>query len=330
MHSYIINALRVAVFMGFARIFILNLCMPRIDRPDNEVMGLWYKQPIVSVYLPSQNQTNHCAQGYESMSINSTISSISGGPCGCVQNEYSYRSTNYSCSPGTANVCTSLPVLHAVESQLWRRSTICIQRGGQASVTTKRGWLDTLERIYRPQLDSHDSCPTGYRKCGGEVGTENSAICFPSNSECPITNLMILPATQMPPSNENWETAGTFIENNHILYVRRQFRDELSIVDLVVKLAEQNQMGENKRGICHEGPNQVIFSPIKADLSSLWSFNVTLPPVCDMVDTRYSLVDTLSLQDHFLQNLQRAEPACAGFDLYSLSDSRYQPSRCQM
>ena len=53
-HSYIINALRVAVFIGFVLIFILNLCMPRIDRP----MGLWYKQPIVSVYLPTQNQTN--------------------------------------------------------------------------------------------------------------------------------------------------------------------------------------------------------------------------------------------------------------------------------
>eukprot|EP01032_Pedospumella_encystans_P012517 gene12517-biopygen10251 len=85
-------------------------------------------------------------------------------------------------------------------------------------------------------------------------------------------------------------------------------------------------MGDNQRGICYDGPDQVLDVPLVANASQLWSYDSTLPDACTVTDSRYKLIDTMPLQDHFLQHLQRAEPACAGFALYSLSDPRYQPA----
>ncbi len=322
--GYIITSLHVAVLMGIVLNFILTLRMPTDIPRDKGITSLWLKQPIVSVYLPSHNQSNHCAHGYEAVPINNTITSISGGPCGCVRNNSSFQSTIQSCTPlHAADVCTSLPNLHPVNSELWRKSTICVKRAGQA--TMKRGWFDKIEHTLRPH--AHDHCPVGYKKCGDEIGHQaDRTICFPSNSDCPITNLMILPDTQTPPVNEKWEVAGTFLENNHNLYIRRDYQNKLPIIDLVMKLAEYSNIGENKRGICYEGPDQAVFSPIVADSSMLWSYNITLPRVCEIADARYELVDQMPLQDHFLQHLQLSEPACAGFSLYSLSDPRYLPA----
>ncbi len=312
----------IVISVGFALKYLLTYYMAILHQSPG-VTRLWYQEPILSVYIQAHNQGNYCAHGYEAVKMNNNISSISSGPCGCAQNTFEFQSTNATCSQNKASACTTITSLHALESASWRRSTICVKRGGEAAATVRNAWWFHSHYqhwyISRPQPNEFGFCPVGYNNCG-------KSVCFPSYLECPITNLMILPDHTAVPANQAWEAVGTFAENNHILYVRRNYKKELPIVNLVVKLAAHNRMGDNKRGICFDGADQIINTPLVANPAKLWAYEGTLPDTCTVTDARYTLIDTMTLQDHFLQNLQLTEPTCAGFSLYSLSDPRYLPA----
>lgn len=137
--------------------------------------------------------------------------------------------------------------------------------------------------------------------------------------------MLVLPNNEKPLPDEGWEMAGKF-STNHTLYVRREFLNELPITTITFQLTELSNKGgdHNKRGPCYDGPDQVVNSTLVSDPSKLWSYDVQLPPVCHVPDLRYTLVDQVPLQDHFLQNLQLTVPLCKSFSLYPLSDPRYE------
>ena len=138
--------------------------------------------------------------------------------------------------------------------------------------------------------------------------------------------MMMLPSEQAVPVDQGWESAGEFLSANLTLYVRRQYLDELPVVDLVFQLTEYNNKGENVRGRCYDHPKQLVNVSAVANPNNRFDYDINLPKTCKIVDPRYLLVDQMSLQDHFLQNLQLTEPSCEGFALYPVSDPRYQPA----
>jgi len=83
--------------------------------------------------------------------------------------------------------------------------------------------------------------------------------------------------------------------------------------------------GRQVRGPCYGGDAQNFDAPLEAT-SQLWTYSAQLPPTCDELDPRWTLVDTVTLENHFLQNVQLSKPSCDDFELYSLSDPRYNAS----
>lgn len=145
----------IAVTIGFVWKYTLTEFMARHPRSSSPgVTRLWYKQPILSVYIPSRYQGNYCASGYEAVMMNNTVSSISSGPCGCAQNTRQHRSTNASCSHSKAGTCVMMPGLPAIESTSWRQSTICVKRGGEAAAAIKNiGGFKVITRAVRNQMN---------------------------------------------------------------------------------------------------------------------------------------------------------------------------------
>lgn len=273
-----------------------------------DIFHLWETNPIVSIYIPSCYEGNYCAEGFQSVAIKSEINSVGNGPCACVENNLGLLSSNDSCTLAekTLDKCMSLPAFTPHERDVWRESTLCIKRAGHSA-------------IKRPHPDDNGKCPAGFRKCGDGLRQLEGAICFPSSTECPIVNMMMLPSAHTVPAHEGWESAGEFTRTNSTLYVRREHLNELPIVDLDFQLTEYNSKGKNLRGHCYNKVNQVT-----KNAHNLLSYDIKLPKKCKTIDARYVQVDQVPLQDHFLQNLQLTEPACAGFTLYPLSDPRYQ------
>ena len=286
----------------------------------DDVSETWKTKPIVSVYVLDNG---YCVNGYEAIPMRNVITMVKEGPCGCVLNDFGLQSSNTSCGSrsGSLNVCMSLNQLPELATQRWRESIICVKRDGPPAATYRKS--------YKPRVHPNKNgfCPSWYKKCGEGKNQEEAAVCFSYLIQCPITNLLVIPLNQSLPANEGWESAGTFLDSNHTLLVRRQYYKELPVVDISFRLTERAaDGGTNVRGGCYEGEDQVINSPLIADSANLWSNTIDLPRACDRTDPRYVLVDQVSLQDHFLQNLQLTEPACAEFAMYPLSDPRYQQS----
>ena len=118
-----------------------------------------------------------------------------------------------------------------------------LQHAGRPAATYKGHYSG------RPHPNKHGNCPQGYKKCGVGRSQDEGAIFFPDNAECPITNIMVLSSAVSPSSNEGWEPAGTFWNDNHTLYFRREHVNELPIMNVTVALTEF--AGEqNIRGQC--------------------------------------------------------------------------------
>lgn len=268
-------------------------------------------RPIISVYVPTANQTGICNSSYEAVSFHddATIRSISGSPWP--------QFGDTKCSGGTAKSgCrSSLP---AVSSNYWRQSHICIKRSGIPAISEDKSDDDEVYRTYQ--------CPAGYKKCG-TGWWETPTICFPGDSLCPITNMKVLSHNEPAPNGKDWESAGSFPDKS-ILYVHRDHTRneprEMPIFDILVRLTEFSAANKSIRGPCFQGPSQVLNAPLVADSNTLWSYSIKIPRACDIVDARYHLFDSVSLEDHFLQNLHLTEPTCRKHDLYAVSDPKYQ------
>ena len=100
--------------------------------------------------------------------------------------------------------------------------------------------------------------------------------------------------------------------------------NELPIMNVTVALTEFVG-SRNTRGQCFRGEIQRP-GLIQGSTNSLWSYYSALPLECEDTDPRYKLADQLSLEEGYLKSVQVDEPACAGFELFSLSDPRYNQS----
>ncbi len=286
-----------------------------------EINKQWQSAPIVSIYVPSPYQGQYCAGGYEAVLINITESFLPGGPCGC---SAKLEAMCPGTSPSVTDTCASLDNMPYLQSSSWGSSTICIKRGGEAPVSESLTWWSFSGYRSRPIPNGSGNCPIGYKKCGEGFNQQEGATCCPVNEDCPITNVLVVPSGQKPPSDEGWESAGTFHSHNHTLYIRRQHRNELPVAQITFQLKEIKTEDASMRSICSVNilkPYNIATFPF-----SLWSTDPSVASACEPRSQRYVLVDQMPLQDHFLQNLQLTQPTCAGFSLYPLSDPRYIPA----
>lgn len=171
-----------------------------------DILKNWKTLPIIEVYVA--NFTQGCADGYNTASVSNTnFPGLSKGHCACTQ--YSLSLSYYpNCSTADedSSYCMSANSLNGVDAESWRREKICYKRGGEASVNFKNGYYR------RPYPDSKGDCPSGYKKCGIGSYEDDRAICFPIDSHCPITGMLI--ATS-PPSGGSWiQAAGVFSRDN--------------------------------------------------------------------------------------------------------------------
>ena len=293
--------------------------MSRISTHIQDITRLWKDQPIVSIYASSSDNGLACSAGFEALSLDQVaLPSVSQASCGCTKNVYGYSSSVAPCfAQGEhSGYCMSLNALDPPKSFHWRGSTLCIKRAGRPAATYKGHYAG------RSHPDKHGKCPNHYKKCGDGRNQDEGAICFPTDSECPITNIMILPVSDSPPADEEWEPAGFFLHDQSALFVRREHIGELPIMNLTVALAEVER-DLNVRGQCYQGESQHVQEEIQASKRVPWTYHASLPPVCETSDPRYKLADRVSLANGYLRSLQASEPACAGFQLFSLNDPRY-------
>ena len=270
-------SLLVLVTVCFVRIFIL-LNKASFFRDAEEVSELWRYDPIVSLYVPPSYPNHRCKHDFETVQINLPL----------VASDASFPT---------------------VDSKSYRLSTVCIKRGGKAAMSFKenlQGWK-VLQARQLP--DKRGRCHDGFKKCGDGFNEEEAAICFPFDFECPITNVLVLPSSQEPQQTGFWELAGTFPHNNHTLHVRRQYKNELPVVDLAFHLTEFDSGHKNMRGVCYDRATQFHLNDnIVARRSAQDSWDITFPPMCNRTDERYQLIDQVHLSEHFLQNIPLSYP----------------------
>ena len=282
--------------------------------PIPKITQTWETQPIVSVYVPDAEKAWFCKSDYERLSFRDefAISFVTEGPCGCAMNSLSYYSTNAMCPTNVekSDSCKSLRALPEVASETYRSSNICIKRGGEPAAIYHKSKYHA-----RPSPDYFGACPAGHKTCG--------TICFPVTEQCPITDLIVLPAGDSVPVGQGWESAGVFPTGN-VLYVRREQIETLPIVNIVARLAEMNALSTNVRGECYEGSSQTLHKPIVSDSNLQWSYSVDMPQRCEVVDLRYHLFDSIDLEEHFLDNVQDWVESCQTHELLPLRDPRYQ------
>ena len=217
-------------------LMIVNVILvSRVSNHVQDITRLWKDQPIVSMYVSSSNQEDACSFGFDALPLeNAALPGISATSCGCTENPYGYLSSIAPCfgRGEHSGYCMSLEALQPTDSLRWRGSTLCIKRAGRPAATYKGHYSG------RPHPNKHGKCPHGYRKCGEGKNQDEGAVCFPDNAECPITNIMVLPKSSSPLTNEGWEPAGTFLNDNHVLYFRREHMGELPIMNITVALTE--------------------------------------------------------------------------------------------
>lgn len=266
------------VTICFARIFFLLINVGFFENVD-EVSRPWQVDPIVSIYVPPQYV--RCMHDYEAVFINQALSG-------------------------------NRDILPDIRSHFWRLGTICIKRGGKASVSYTKHWSGRKIFHDRPVPDHNGRCHDGFKKCGDGFNQQEGAICFPFDVKCPITNILVQSSPGNPPSQQYWENAGTFPQSNYTLFLRRQYINEFPITDVTVQLTQFDAHGRNVRGVYCTGPSQTLGNKMfAANHTSTWHYDVALPPVCDTTDQRYQLVDQVSFDDHFVQNLKsRGKPRC--------------------
>ena len=322
----LLRALGPLVFcLGILVLALMIVDVVLVDRVSTHVQDitrLWKNQPIVSIYVSTNTQEEEvCALGFDALPLsNAAFPGTSTASCGCTQNPYGYSSSIAPCfAQGEhSGYCMPLKALPPVESLSWRGSTLRVKRAGHPAATYKGHYAG------RAHPNKHGHCPSGFKKCGDGRNQDEGAICFPVDAECPVTNIIVLPNTDFPPANEGWEPAGTFLNDNHTLYFRREHIGELPIMNVTVALTEF-ACEHNTRGQCFRGEIQ---SPglIQGSKTSLWSYYSALPPACEDTDPRYKLADQISQEEGYLKSVQVTEPACAGFQLFSLDDPRYNQS----
>jgi hypothetical protein len=289
----------------------------------DEILTNWKTIPLVDIYVA--NYTDTCADGYSELSYSrSDFVGVSRGHCACTATSSTYSSTLPNCSD-TAEAtpeCMTARSLGEVNAKAWRRERICYKRGGEASVSFKDGYSR------RPYPDEKGNCRKGYKICGSGTYNGNRAICFPDTEQCPITGLLVA-ATK--PSGGSWILAGNFTRDGTHLFYRREYTGELPAVEFEDALTKYNgdymadnyNGNKNDRGPCYMGGAQRYDNSIKVSETQFATYSLKAPASCQKPDPRFVLYDNVDFVNHYLGVLEQSS-RCTGFELYSLSDPRYQ------
>jgi hypothetical protein len=321
----------VGIGMTIACMVLAILAYIDLSNYTSDVQSIlknWKTKPLIDVYIT--NFTNvECAEGYTEMGYpHSDFTGVGRGHCGCTPNIYSYVSAYPNCSSEVEAIpdCQSAKSLPGIAAKSWRREKICIKRGGIGSVSFANGYFR------RPYPDEHGNCPDDYKKCGTGNYQDDRAICFPSDTECPITGLLIA-ASQ--PSGGSWTSVGNFTHDGLHLYARREYPGELPAVEFSDALTrykgdyfQDNYNGKNNnRGPCYMGSSQKYSRSVVVSEIALVDYAITSPSQCQKPDPRYVLYDRVPIEDHYLGAFdQSAKTDCAGFPLYSSTDTRFNPA----
>jgi hypothetical protein len=295
-----------------------------------DITDNWKTEPVIGVFVPASHDAD-CPDGFAAISIEkSDFTGITKGPCGCVPNVNGYISSAANCSVAeeATAYCMSAPARDAVKSKSWRDSKICFKRGGKPATS----WTEGYYR--RPYPDADGACPTDYKRCGTGLTYEQGAVCFPADSPCPITGMLVAPADDPLPAEGGWQSAGTFPGDEYLLLTRREHEGELPVVDLEMHLTLDNSQeytdgdsynpDDNRRGPCYLGTKQKFSNkPLTISDDFLWLFSVSYPTMCKREDKRFELFDQRDLQRHFLENLANGHSSCSGHELLPINDPDY-------
>lgn len=300
-----------------------------------DVTDNWKTPPVTEVFVPLSFDAD-CPDGFSTITLEkSDFSGITKGPCGCVPNTLGYVSGIGNCSveaEATA-FCMSAPPRDEVKTKSWRESKICFKRDGKAATSWKNGYYR------RPYPDQDGNCPKSYKRCGTGATYDKGAVCFPEDTICPVTGMLVAPVNDLPPPAEGgWVQNGTFPGGEYVLLTRREYEGERPMVDLEMHLTQDPTDGyldgesynpdNNKRGPCYLGSTQLFSdSPVEISDSFLWSFIVSYPGTCRRDDARFELFDRREMQRHFLENLEVGQSACNGLTLLPTDDPAYDAAQ---
>jgi len=294
-----------------------------------DIINNWKTQPVTDIYVAHYSED--CLDGYQEFNLdNADFEGITKGHCGCTSNSFFYTSSLENCSDSVGNTdyCMTAPKRKSFSARSWRRHRVCYMRGGQAAATWKGGYK------HRPYPTENSTCPVGYKLCGSGTYTNGNAVCFPVDTVCPITGLLIAPS-ETPLSSLSWVKAnGNFTVANYSLYYRREHSNELPVIDLRVALTrysstdyldEEYKPGANARGVCYIGRSQEYKKPIAVSNSALAQYSSSEPQQCERVDKRYILYDKIRLDEHYLSNLEHTE-YCSSFSLWPHDHENFNAS----
>lgn len=188
-----------------------------------------------------------------------------------------------------SNLCDLLSAYRELKNTGWRGSIVCIKHDGQPAAEYDKYWRYSS----RPSPNRNGNCQETHRLCGSPQ--DKDAICFPIESECPITNIMVAPHSNPPLAAEGWQLAGPLFEN-HALFIRKEHPGETPIISITTDLLDKRKLFQNyydRLAVRHQnlrfGHN---FYPYYAH------------------DPRAVLFDRANLEDNFLLHVQRNEPSC--------------------
>jgi hypothetical protein len=287
-----------------------------------DILKNWKTKPLMDIYVA--NYTDTCAEGYSEFSYSrSDFTGVGVGHCACTASSLTYTSTYANCTSDAELTpeCMSMNSLSGVNAKAWRRERICYKRGGIGSVSFKDGYFR------RPYPDEKGKCEDGFKLCGNGTYQDDRAICFPDTEQCPITGLLVA-ATK--PSGGSWISAGNFTRDGTHLFYRREYVDELPVVNLEDALTKYNgdymadnyNGNKNARGPCYMGGVQRFVNTVQVSDLEFATYSIKPPKSCDKPDPRFILYDNVDFVDHYLGVLENSDK-CKGFELYSLTDPRY-------
>ena len=285
-----------------------------------DIINNWKTEPVVEIYIAEYGVG--CRDGFDKLGHSGAdFVGLKKGHCGCTSNAF-YNSSLSNCTQAAelTDNCMTAPARGKINAKAWRRESICVRRGGQASAKWSGGYQ-------RRPYPGKKGCPNGYKVCGNGLYAEGErAICFPVDEECPITGIIITRDSH-PPTTGNWTKAnGTFAVEAYSLYYRREYADELPVVDFKTALTyydsddyidDNYRAGKNRRGVCYLGKAQKYTSNVVVSSSKFADYSIKAPPRCKRADKRYTLWDKSRADEVWLGNLEKNSD-CNGFALYPL------------
>jgi hypothetical protein len=288
----------------------------------NSMVKNWDTAPVTSIYAT----TGKCSKGDEKIVLPKFRTR--SGACACSIPTLS--SSEASCSAyQKRNGCLSQSTVDKFKLK-WRGHSLCAVRGGQ----------EQANRPIPPSGSGGDDCAAGYKRCGSTGDYEATrSICFPSAEECPLTSVEGSTSASVPDGFSSDDS--TSLSDDYALYfLRGDDSSSPSAFPFVeVEFAFYDVSGDS--GLCY--PNDLSRRTDQDDFrdgaSNSFSYRTFHGKPCQdmdevyrleedqvlgkkakagVVDARYELLDSLSVDSFLLDNFEDHEwcTSCSKCDDY--------------